>query len=131
MLNYKITTVLCVIGVFFIGCEKDTVSNVEPVNEVTGRSSWKIIQQEILDKNCAGCHSVGTSFGNQSELILTADVSYESLINREPHNQSAKDDGLELLGTEGLPSLYKSYLWEKINAPDKDHFYADLSLIHI
>ena len=65
MLNYKITTVLCVIGVFFIGCEKDTVSNVEPVNEITGRSSWIIIQQEILDKNCAGCHSVGTSFCNQ------------------------------------------------------------------
>ena len=32
---------------------------------------------------------------------------------------------MELVGTEGLGSLYKSYLWEKINAPDKDHFYAD------
>ena len=125
MLNNKIFTALCVTGVFFIGCEKDASSNVEPVSEITGRSSWKIIQQEILDNNCAGCHSVGTSFGNQSELILTADVAYQNLINREPHNQSAKDDGLELLGTEGLPSLYKSYLWEKINAPDKDHFYAD------
>ena len=125
MLKNKICTVLCITGLFFIGCEKDTASNVEPVNDISGRSSWKIIQQEILDNNCAGCHSVGTSFGNQSELILTADVAYENLINREPHNQAAQDDGLELLGTEGLASLYKSYLWEKINAPDKDHFYAD------
>ena len=89
MLNNKIFTALCVTGGFFIGCEKDASSNVEPVSEITGRSSWKIIQQEILDNNCAGCHSVGTSFGNQSELILTADVAYQNLINREPHNQSA------------------------------------------
>jgi len=36
MLNNKIFTVLCVIGVFFIGCEKDTASNGEPVNDITG-----------------------------------------------------------------------------------------------
>ena len=125
MLNNRIFLIVSILVLFFIGCEKDTASNVEPINEIPGRSSWKIIQQEILDNNCAGCHSVGTSFGNQSELILTADVAYENLIDRDPHNQSAKDDGLELLGTEGLASLYKSYLWEKINAPDKDHFYAD------
>ncbi|GIS73248.1 MAG: hypothetical protein CM1200mP10_28250 [Candidatus Neomarinimicrobiota bacterium] len=65
-------------------------------------------------------------FCGQSDLILTADVAYSQLINRVPHNQIAIDDGLKLFGKpEGLPSLYKSYLWEKINAPDKDHFYAD------
>ena len=53
MLKNKICTVLCITGLFFIGCEKDTVSNVEPVNDISGRSSWKIIQQEILDNNCA------------------------------------------------------------------------------
>ena len=125
MINIKNLNITIILTLLFIGCEKDTTSNVEPINDISGRSSWKIIQQEILDKSCAGCHSVGTSFGNQSELILTADVAYENLINREPHNQAAKDDGLELVGTEGLGSLYKSYLWEKINAPDKDHFYAD------
>ena len=125
MLNNRIFIIVSILLLFFVGCEKDTVSNVEPINEITGRSSWKIIQEEIFDKSCAGCHSVGTSFGNQSGLMLTADVAYENLINREPHNQVAKDDGLELVGTEGLASLYKSYLWEKINAPDKDHFYAD------
>jgi hypothetical protein len=125
MLNNRIFIIVSILLLFFVGCEKDTASNVEPINEITGRSSWKIIQEEIFDKSCAGCHSVGTSFGNQSGLMLTADVAYENLINREPHNQVAKDDGLELVGTEGLASLYKSYLWEKINAPDKDHFYAD------
>tara|TARA_X000000368_G_C23046546_1_gene719402 strand:+ start:1272 stop:2648 length:1377 start_codon:yes stop_codon:yes gene_type:complete len=125
MLNNKILNIMCILTLFFIGCEKEATSNIEPENEISSRSSWKIIQQEILDKSCAGCHSVGTSFGSQSGLILTADVAYENLINKEPHNQGAKDDGLELVGTEGLASLYKSYLWEKINAPDKDHFYAD------
>ena len=125
MLNNRIFLIVSILALFFVGCEKDTASNIDPINEISGRSSWKIIQQEILDNNCAGCHSVGTSFGNQSELILTANVAYENLIDRDPHNQSAKDDGLKLLGTEGLASLYKSYLWEKINAPDKDHFYAD------
>ena len=95
MFNNKISNITIILTLLFIGCEKDTTSNVEPINEITGRSSWKIIQQEILDKSCAGCHSIGTSFGSQSGLILTADVAYENLINKEPHNQGAIDDGLE------------------------------------
>ena len=89
MLNNRIFNIMCILTLFFIGCEKEATSNIEPENEISGRSSWKIIQQEILDKSCAGCHSVGTSFGSQSGLILTADVAYENLINKEPHNQGA------------------------------------------
>ena len=64
---------------------------------------------------------VGTSFANQSNLILTPDVAYEQLTNQPVDNQAALNDGLERVGTDGLSSLYKSYLWEKINAPDKEH----------
>ena len=126
MCRYKVILLCLIMGVFFTGCEKDSPASIEEVTQdFTGRNTWKIIQQDILDQSCTDCHTVGTSFAEQSDLILTADVAYSQLIDRVPHNQAAIDDGLELVGTEGLSSLYKSYLWEKINAPDKDHFYGD------
>jgi len=126
MIRHNFIYVCVIAGLFFTGCEKDSpVSIAEEIQEITGRSTWKIIQQDILDQSCIGCHSVGTSFADQSTLILTADVAYTQLTDHDPHNQAARDDGLELVGTEGLSSLYKSYLWEKINAPDKDHFYSE------
>ncbi|MED6314910.1 MAG: hypothetical protein VX704_07735 [Verrucomicrobiota bacterium] len=75
--------------------------------------------------NCAGCHSEGTAFARQSKLVLTPDVAYEQLINRKPANTYAIEDRLELVGTEGLASLGKSFLWEKINAAEHQHFYDD------
>ena len=85
------------VGLFFTGCEKDLpISAEEEAQEFTGRSTWKIIQQNILDQSCTGCHVAGTSFAEQSDLILTDDVAYSQLINRVPHNQVAKDDGLKL-----------------------------------
>ncbi len=89
-----------IMGVFFTGCEKDSPASIEEeTQEFTSRNTWKIIQQDILDQSCTGCHSVGTSFADQSDLILTADVAYSQLIDRVPHNQTAIDDGLELVGT--------------------------------
>jgi hypothetical protein len=57
--------------------------------------------------------------------VLTSDVAYNQLVDAAPTNLAAKGDGLLRLGTKGLESLYKSYLWEKINAPDQEHFYRD------
>ncbi len=89
-------------------------------------STWDIIQSEILDQNCTmGCHVQGSSFAEQSNLILTEDVAYTQLVNAFPHNSAAMSDGLLRVGTEGLPSLYTSFLWEKINAPGHEHFYTD------
>ncbi len=93
--------------------------------EIAERSSWEIIQEEILEPNCVACHTAGTSFANQSNLVLTKDVAYGQLVDREPNNAAAKADGLELVGTKGLESLYNSFLWEKINYPDYEHYYAD------
>ncbi|MCB0855454.1 MAG: hypothetical protein KDD63_24690, partial [Bacteroidetes bacterium] len=89
------------------------------------QSSWEIIRDEILVPKCANCHAPGTDFARQSDLILTADQAYEQLVNRQPNNPAARKDGLELLGTKGLESLYFSFFWEKINAPDFEHFYGD------
>jgi len=109
---------------FLIGCsEEPSNDNIDPTN--SGRDTWMIIQEKILAENCVDCHTTGTSFADQSNLILTPDVAYDQLINQPVDNQAAIDDDLERLGTDGLSSLYKSYLWEKINAPDKEHFYGD------
>ena len=89
-------------------------------------SSWDIIQSEILDQNCTiGCHVQGSSFADQSDLILTEDIAYEQLVNALPHNSAALSDGLLRVGTQGLSSLYSSFLWEKINANSHEHFYTD------
>ena len=71
------------------------------------------------------CHVSGSSFAEQSGLILTDDVAYEELIDVTPNNIHAAEDGLKLVGTNGIGSLYNSFLWEKINAPNYEHFYED------
>ena len=90
-----------------------------------GHDTWDIIQQSIWNPKCTICHVSGSSFSEQSGLILTEDVAYEELINVMPQNPHAAEDGLELVGTNGIASLYSSFLWEKINAPNYEHFYED------
>ncbi len=92
---------------------------------VPPQSSFEIIQRKILEPNCVACHEEGSSFARQSNLILTAEAAYSQLVNRIPQNESARNNGLELVGTKGLESLFESFLWEKINFPDFEHFYAD------
>ena len=87
--------------------------------------TWHIIQENIWNAKCTMCHINGSSFAEQSGLILTEDVAYEELINVTPTNIHAAEDGLELVGTDGITSLYSSFLWEKINAPNSEHFYED------
>ncbi len=118
---------LSVVALLFVGCEKEGTPQVEepdpdPIPEA---SSWDVIQQRILDQRCIDCHVSGSSFADQSDLILTADVAYEQLVGRAPKNAAAKADNLLLVGTDGLPSLLTSYLWEKINVRDQEHFFAD------
>ena len=89
-------------------------------------STWEAIQTEIVDKNCTTCHYEGSSFANQSRLVLTSDVAYNNLIETEPANSYAREDGLVRVSTEGgLPALSRSFLWFKINAAEQAHFYED------
>ncbi len=88
-------------------------------------ATFDIIQTKIFEPNCVACHTAGTSFANQSKLVLSGDQSYNQLVNRAPENAAAKNDGLLLVGDLGLESLYSSFLWEKINFPDFEHYYSD------
>ena len=89
------------------------------------RPTWEVIQKEILTPTCVDCHQVGTSFAIQSDLLLTEDIAYEQLVNALPNNASARADGLLRVGTDGLASIETSYLWEKINLVNREHFYSD------
>jgi hypothetical protein len=90
-----------------------------------GNDTWGIIQETIWTPKCVMCHVGGASFAEQSGLILTESVAYEELINVTPTNIHAAEEGLELVGTNGITSLYSSFLWEKINANNYEHFYED------
>jgi hypothetical protein len=119
-MKYKLFLSLIAISLLtFAACEDQTNTLDKDI------STWDIIQSEILDKNCISCHTAGSSFARQSDLVLTKDVAYEQLVNVAPHNLAAKQDGLIRVGTKGLQSIYESFLWEKINFPDFEHYYAD------
>ncbi|MFY0608012.1 MAG: hypothetical protein JXR10_14935 [Cyclobacteriaceae bacterium] len=117
------TPVIALLPFLFLSCGDKETTPSDPL--VNYESSYDIIQGEIWDQSCTSCHIAGSSFARQSDLVLTSDVSYDQLVNRTPNNTSAKADGLVLVGDKGLESLYESFLWEKINILDQEHFYAD------
>ena len=91
------------------------------------RSTWERVSEDILLPKCgASCHVAGSFFAEQSDLILTPDIAYEQLIDRIPKNESAWADGLTLVNSSGgQPAEELSFLWEKINIAQQDHFYSD------
>ena len=112
-------------GLLAWGCS-DSSNSLEPEpQEPVATSTWDIIQTVILDKNCVECHVAGASFATQSDLVLTSSVAYSQLVNSKHKNPVALADGLTLVGTEGLASVDKSFLWEKINAPNQAHYFDD------
>lgn len=58
------------------GCSGDAPAPVE----VESRSTWGIIQEDIFATCCVSCHTAGTSFAQQSGLLLSADVAYSQLV---------------------------------------------------
>ena len=110
----------------FASACSDSSNSLEPEpQEPEVTSTWDVIQTVILDKNCVECHVAGASFATQSDLVLTSNIAYSQLVNRTPNNPTARADGLTLVGTEGLASAGKSFLWEKINAPNQAHYFDD------
>jgi len=109
-----------------VGCSADGPGPVQTTGPGAD-STWDLIQTEIFAGQCVSCHTAETSFGRQSGLALTPDVAYEQLVGAVPTNAAAAADGLMRVSAleQGMPGLLKSYLWEKINAPDQQHFYGD------
>ena len=90
------------------------------------RDTWQIINEDILTPKCANCHYQGSFFAETSNLVLTQDIAYQQLINRNPDNTSAVQNGLMLLNNEGgMLGLLSSYFWEKININNEVHFYSE------
>ncbi len=52
------------------------------------------IQRTILDPSCAGCHTSGSGPARQSQLVLTADSSYQQLVGAASLQQIARADGM-------------------------------------
>ena len=68
----------------------------------------------------------GSAIERQSGLDLSSNDSYDSLVDVSPKNSAANKDGLLIVSSEGgMKGLTKSYLWEKINAYDQEHFLSD------
>ena len=89
-------------------------------------ATWDVIRHDIFGANCASCHTAGTSFAEQSGLLLTPEVAYDQLINVAPRNEAARNDGLvRVSSTAGIAGLEQSFLWEKINTRQRDHLYED------
>ncbi len=83
--------------------------------EVLEEGSFKLIQTQIFDKSCAtsGCHASeqDASF-RQHGLVLTANVSYDNMVNKFAKNTAANADSMRLV----MPgNVSKSFLYTKIN----------------
>ena len=90
------------------------------------RPTWEIIRDDIFTPRCASCHTAGSFYAEQSELVLTPDVAYNEIVNTLPANSSALEDGLVQISTEGgMLGLQLSYIWEKINIKEEEHYLAD------
>ena len=87
--------VLLILSMLIYSCQQDT-----SLDDEIPQSSWEVIQTEILEPNCVACHTAGTTFAAQSELVLTKEEGYDQLVNRLPSNEAARNDGLELVGTK-------------------------------
>ena len=90
------------------------------------QSTWNIIENKILATSCANCHVPGSAMTKQSGLDLSQNDSYSRLVGVTPKNIAAKNDGLVIVSNAGgMKGLSKSYLWEKINAYDREHYLSD------
>lgn len=97
------------IAVLFSSCKKSKSS------DATVKDTWAIINENILTPSCAtsGCHAATTDATYlQHNLVLTANVAYENLVNIAAKNANANTDGL----TRVKPGDYvKSLLYYKVD----------------
>jgi len=101
--------------------------NIVIDNAQDNRYTWEIIYDDIFQNSCvSGCHTAGTYFAELSGLELDEENAYEELINTDPENIYARNNSLVLVSNEGgLLGLLKSFLWEKINVRNYDHYYNE------
>ena len=87
---YKILLPLIIVNIFLFNCEEKIVSQCEQAvseQKTDSLTTYEDIQTNIFNPNCISCHAGATPSGG---LDLSADVSYENLINVESNNSSYK-----------------------------------------
>ena len=101
------------------------ISCQEPVDEKVD-TSWSILYKQVLQPNCSNCHMNGSAIQKQSGLDFSSAAVYNDLVGVVPKNLAATEDGLLRVSMEGgMKGLTQSYLWEKINIYDQEHFLND------
>ena len=70
------------------GCEE---------NNDEARSTWKIIEQDILTPSCVNCHMKGTAIMKQSGLDLSEGNAYNAMVGVQPKNTAAKNEDLYIV----------------------------------
>lgn len=105
--------VLLITGI--LGCEENNVSQID------GNSSFGHIQNKIFDVSCAvaGCHSSVNDYSfPQHRLVLHSSESYENLVDAEPVNDNAIQDGLKRVVPHDPE---RSLLWHKLHCTSGHH----------
>ena len=103
-----------------------TIVNIVISGGSETRDTFEIISDDIFVPYCSGCHYEGSFYAEQSGLVMTEDVLYQEIINVIPTNNAAAEDGLVLISDEGgIAATQLSYLWEKINIWDQEHYFGD------
>lgn len=98
-----------VVALASLACGGDSASTNQPSNAA---GSFAQLQATVLTPSCAvsGCH-VTASASASGNLVLSADVAYDNLVNVSPDNLAAKRDGLKRV-TPGKPD--SSLLFQKV-----------------
>ena len=97
------------------------------------RSLWRDIKIGPITLKGPRVLTIWEAFGftatSNNEARQKCKLEAQANASEDPRGLRAKHLGKygypRLVGTNGIASLYSSYLWEKINAPNYEHFYED------
>ena len=82
------TSLFLFLALIMVGCDE---GDTEDQDSLVGsginksKSTWSLIQENILQSNCVNCHVAGSSVAQQTGLILTADKAYKELVDKPPN----------------------------------------------
>jgi hypothetical protein len=97
---------LACLAIIIGSCEK------KETTEATGKPSYEIIQEQILNTSCAigGCHaSTSDASFAQHGLVLTPGKSYANLVGVTPKNSAAASMGMKLVKPNDLNNSFLAH----------------------
>ena len=88
---------VCLIAILSVSLLIPSCKKNPGTTDAAKQDSWKIIQEKIFTPSCAisGCHAAATDATYaQHNLILSADMAFDNLINKAAKNIAANSDGV-------------------------------------